>query len=92
MAVVLCEDHIPENSVSEAETGLESETMSNALHGDEINDTQEAGEFQIMYNSEKYLFFVFGFVCGMLLVSIYFNFRGTALQSPTPKSLRRPEL
>lgn len=96
-AAELCQGHIPQNTMplSEAETGFESESgfMTDALHSDEINDNnQEAGELQISYNSEKYYFFGFGFVCGMLLVSLYFNFRGTVLQSPTPKSLRRPEL
>lgn len=93
-ATELCQGHIPLNTmpVSEAEKGFKSGVMTNALQEDEIIDTQEAGALQIIDSWEKYYFFAFGFVCGMLFVSMYFNSRGIASQSPTPRSLRRPEL
>ena len=92
----LCEGRTPHNTLSgmENKAGFESGTLTEALDEDEItvDNAQETGELNRVYNSESYLFFAFGLVCGLLAVSIYFHIRGSSLQVAAPKSLRRPEL
>lgn len=91
----LCQGRTPYNALSglESVAGLESGTLTEALDEDEITDNaQETGELKRIYSSERYYFFAFGFVCGLLAVYIYFHTRGNVMQVSAPKSLRRPEL
>jgi len=82
---------------SQATTIIESDSPTEVLtlNEDQLHlDAQEKSrEFKEVFNPGKYFFFLFGTVCGMLTVFVYFHVTGlVSKQFSAPNPLRRPEL